>query len=150
MKLTAFTNFAFRVLMYTALKGDDPASIQDIAKAYGSSANHLKKAAAELVKHGYLKTVQGRYGGFLLAKSPEDINVGAVVRITEENFNLVECFGPNNQRCPLIKACQFSSLLNDALHAFLNVLDQATLADLVAYPDHLKPLLNLEKDSSYA
>ena len=144
MRLTAFSNFALRTLMYTALKNGEPASVQDIAKAYHISPNHLKKAAAEMVNHGYLKTIQGRYGGLVLAKEPKDINIGAVVRITEGNLDLVECFNPDKNTCPLISVCRLSRLFRKALKAFLDVLDEVTLADMIAHPKELKPLLNIE------
>lgn len=144
MKLTAFSNFALRTLMYTALKNGEPASIYDISKAYGISGNHLKKAAAEMVAHGYLKAIQGRYGGYLLAKKPEDIVIGDVVRITEGNLELVECFNSDTNTCPLISVCRLSRLFRKALKAFLDVLDEVTLADMIARPNELKPLLNIE------
>lgn len=144
MKLTAFSNFALRSLMYTALKNGEPASVYDISKAYGISSNHLKKAASEMVAHGYLTTIQGRYGGYLLAKKPEDIVIGDVVRITEGNMELVECFNSNTNTCPLISVCRLSSLFKKALKAFMDVLDDVTLADIIARPKELKPLLQIE------
>lgn len=146
MRLTAFSNFALRTLMYTALKNGEPASIQDISKAYNISPNHLKKAAAEMVNHGYLKTIQGRYGGLILAKEPQDINIGAIVRITEGNLNLVECFNPDTNTCPLISVCRLSRLFRKALKAFLDVLDDVTLADMISRPQELKPLLQIDDE----
>ena len=144
MKLTAFSNFALRTLMYTALKNGEPASIHDISRAYGISGNHLKKAAGEMVAHGYLTTIQGRYGGYLLAKKPEDIVIGDVVRITEGNLELVECFNSDMNTCPLISVCRLSKLFRKALKAFMDVLDDVTLADMIARPNELKPLLDID------
>lgn len=144
MRLTAFSNFTLRTLMYTALKNGEPASIHDISKAYGISANHLKKAASGMVTHGYLKAVQGRYGGYLLAKKPEDIVIGDVVRITEGNLEIVECFNSDTNTCPLISVCRLSRLFRKALKAFMDVLDDVTLADMIARPNELKPLLNID------
>lgn len=144
MRLTSFTNFALRILMYTALNNEKPASVQDIAKAYGISANHVKKAAGELIASGFLRSVQGRYGGLLLAKTPQEINIGAVVRVTEGHMDLVECFDPETNTCPLISVCRISSLFKKALAAFLAVLDDVTLADMLTRPKELKPLLGLE------
>lgn len=146
MRLTAFSNFALRTLMYTALKNGEPASIQDISKAYNISSNHLKKAAAEMVAHGYLKTIQGRYGGLILAKEPQEINIGAIVRITEGHLDLVECFNPDTNTCPLISVCRLSRLFKKALKAFLDVLDEVTLADMISRPQELKPLLQIEDE----
>lgn len=143
MKLTAYTNYALRILMYTALNDGEVASIQDISKAYGISANHLKKAAAELAQHGYLTPHQGRYGGYALAKKPKQILVGDVVRITEGDLDLVECFDPQSNTCPLITVCKLSVLFKKALKAFLDVLDGVTLADLLSHPNEIKPLLKI-------
>lgn len=144
MRLTAFSNFALRTLMYTALKDGKPASIKDISKAYGISPNHLKKASAELVSSGYLNSIQGRHGGLVLAKNADQIIIGDVIRITEENLDLVECFNAKTNTCPLISVCRLSLLFKKALNAFLTVLDEVTLADLITKPKELKPLLNIE------
>lgn len=143
MKLTAYTNFALRMLMYVALKDGQPATVKEIADAYKISANHLKKAAIEMNKHGYLDTLQGRYGGYVLAQNAQSIVIGDVVRITEGNLEMVECFNPETNTCPLIEVCRLSRLFKKALKAFLDVLDDVTLADMISHPQQLKPLLQI-------
>jgi Rrf2 family nitric oxide-sensitive transcriptional repressor len=142
--MTQFSNLAIRVLMYAALNERIPSAVPEIARAYGASHNHLKKAAAELCRLGYLKTVRGRAGGFRLAKSPRRIGIGEVIRQTEGEVVLVECFDPATNTCPLVAACQLRVALQEALAAFFAVLDRYTLADLIADPGALMPLLGLK------
>jgi len=143
MKLTAYTNYALRMLMYVALKDGQPATVKEIADAYKISANHLKKAAIEMTKHGYLDTLQGRYGGYILALDPQMIRIGDVVRITEGDMEMVECFNPQTNTCPLIELCRFSRLFKKALKAFLDVIDEVTLADMITTPKELQVLLQI-------
>ncbi len=145
MRLTQFSNFAIRLLMYAALKGDAPSAVPEVAKAYGVSYDHLKKAAAELCRHGYLETVRGRNGGVRLAKDPSEIRIGDVIRRTEGDTMLVECFNPATNTCPLLTACRLRVALQEALAAFFAVLDRYTLADLVRAPEQLTPLLGLDQ-----
>ena len=146
LRLTQFSNFSIRVLMYAALKGNAPSAVPEIARAYGVSYDHLKKAAAELCQRGYLETVRGRNGGVRLAKDPGEIRIGDVIRQTEGDVILVECFDPTTNTCPLIVACQLRVALQEALAAFFDVLDRYTLADLIRYPEQLSPLLGLERN----
>jgi len=141
LRLTQFSNFAIRVLMYSALKGTIPSAVPEIAKAYGASHNHIKKVAAELCQLGYLHTVQGRAGGVRLMRRPEDIRIGEVIRHTERRLVLVECFDLTSNTCPLEPACQLKRALEESLRAFFDVLDRYTLADLIRSPDQLSPLL---------
>lgn len=144
MRLTQFSNFAVRVLMAAGLHDDGPVSLPGMARAYGISYNHLKKAAAELCRLGYLEAVRGREGGVLLAKRPEEINIGAVIRATEGDVVLVECFDPATNTCPLRPACELKRALERATAAFFAVLDGYTLADLLQAPQALRPLLGLD------
>jgi len=148
LRLTQFSNFAIRVLMYAALKGNAPSAVPEIARAYGVSYDHLKKAAAELCRHGYVETVRGRNGGVRLAKDPGEIRIGEVIRQMEGDTVLVECFDPTTNSCPLIVACQLRVALQEALAAFFDVLDRYTLADLIRYPEQLSPLLGLERNGN--
>jgi Rrf2 family transcriptional regulator, nitric oxide-sensitive transcriptional repressor len=145
--MTQFSNFAIRVLMYTALKGDRLSAVPEMARAYGVSYDHLKKAAAELCRLGYLETVRGRAGGYRLMRHPEDIRIGAVIRQTEGEIVLVECFDPATNSCPLVVSCQLRIALQEALAAFFAVLDRYTLADLIRHPEQLAPLLGLEREA---
>ncbi len=150
MRLTQFSNFAIRVLMYAALKGSTPSAVPEMARAYGISYDHLKKVAAELCRLGYLETVRGRAGGVRLAKPPAAIGIGEVIRLTEGAGNLVECFDASTNRCPLPAVCQLRRALQEALSAFFAVLDRYTLADFVGAPDALAPLLGLDRHGELA
>lgn len=145
MRLTQFSNFAIRLLMYAALKGEAPSAVSEVARAYGISFDHLKKAAAELCRRGYLETVRGRNGGFRLAMEPRDIRIGDVIRQTEGETVLVECFDPETNTCPLLTVCRLRVALQEALAAFFDVLDRYTLADLIRAPEQLTPLLGLDR-----
>lgn len=129
MRLTMFSDYALRVLMYAAAAGDRLITIEETAKTYNISRSHLMKVVNILTRIGYIKGVRGRSGGFMLAKSPKEINLGAVVRATEPDFGLVECFMTGNQ-CAITRSCQLPIILNDALNAFIGTLDRYTLADV--------------------
>ncbi len=139
MRLTTFSDYALRVLMYAAAAGDRLITIEETAKTYNISRGHLMKVVNILTRTGYLKGVRGRSGGFTLAEPPSAINLGAVVRATEPDFALVECFATGNQ-CIITKRCQLPGVLNEALNAFVQTLDRYTLADiLLTRRDFLPP-----------
>jgi Rrf2 family nitric oxide-sensitive transcriptional repressor len=139
MRLTTFSDYALRVLMYAAAAGDRLITIEETAKAYNISRAHLMKVVNILTRTGYIKGVRGRSGGFGLAKPPEEINLGAVMRATEPDFALVECFATGNQ-CLITKRCRLPNVLNEALNAFIGTLDRYTLADLtLAKRDFVPP-----------
>ena len=125
MKLTRYTDYALRVLMHLATHPDRLTSISTIARSYGISQNHLVKVVQDLRVAGYIHAVRGRAGGLRLGRPPEEINVGQVVRHTEEGFNLVDC-----AHCLIAPACALTAALSRALAAFMEVLDGYTLADL--------------------
>lgn len=127
MRLTRYTDYALRVLIYLGARPEKLSSIAEIARAYSISQNHLMKVVHDLGKAGYVDSVRGRSGGIRLARAPEAIGVGEVVRHTEEGFDLVDC--PN---CLIAPACGLTGVLNEALCAFMAVLDRYTLADLIA------------------
>lgn len=129
MRLTAFSDYALRVLMYARASGDRLVTIEETAKTYGISRAHLMKVVNILTRAGYIKAVRGRSGGFTLAMKPEDINLGAVVRATEVDFALVECFAGGN-KCVITNHCRLPNVLNEALRAFVGVLDTYSLADI--------------------
>ncbi len=143
MRLTQFSNFAVRILIYAGLRGRSPSALPEIARAYSISHDHLKKASAELCRLGHLEAVRGRTGGVRLAKPAETISLGAVIRQTEENVTLVECFDPATNTCPLHADCQFRIALTEALEAFFNVLDRYTVADLISEKDILAARLGM-------
>ncbi len=138
MRLTTFSDFAFRALIYAAAAGDRLITIEETANTYGISRAHLMKVVNILTRTGFIRGVRGRSGGFTLARAPRDINLGAVVRATEPDFALVECFATGN-RCIITKSCQLPNLLNEALGAFVGTLDRYTLADLMLSPQHFAP-----------
>ncbi|TVP88790.1 MAG: Rrf2 family transcriptional regulator [Alkalicoccus sp.] len=142
MHLTQYTDYSLRVLMYLAVKDDKQLfQIKEISDSYGISKTHLMKVVYKLGKLGYIETVRGRNGGMRLLKKPEDINIGAVVRHTEENFHMVECFNRENDTCPITSACRLQHAIGDALQAYLEVLDQYTLADITKNRQALASLL---------
>lgn len=130
MRLTQFSDFSLRVLMYAASKPDKLLTIEETAKAYGISRAHLMKVVNQLIREGYLTAVRGRSGGFKLGIAPEKIRIGEVIRATEPDFAMVECFGCDNH-CVITPRCGLRKLLAEALQAFLAKLDQATLSDLI-------------------
>lgn len=142
MRLTKYSDGALRALIYLGLQADaPPARITDIARRMGISEDHLAKVIARLSQLGFVETLRGREGGVRLARPASEIIVGEVVRATEDNMNLVECFDAETNRCPIAPACQLAGALDEALAAFLGVLDRYTLADLVARPRSLTRLL---------
>jgi Rrf2 family nitric oxide-sensitive transcriptional repressor len=134
MQLTYFTDYALRVLIYAAVRPGSRCLTSDVATAFGMSRHHVVKVVNELRHLGYLDTTRGRDGGFALARQPDRIRLGEVVRRTEGSMALVECFNRDTNTCPLSPACGLKGVLREALDAFLAVLDRATLADLVAEP----------------
>ncbi len=136
MRLTRYSDYCLRVLIYAGVRGGSLATIKEISEAYGISGNHLMKVVYELSRMGYLETIRGKKGGIRLAVPAEDINLGRLVRQTEQDLALVECFAPEG-RCVIAPACVLKSALGEALGAFLGVLDRYTLADLLEPRRHL-------------
>lgn len=132
MRLTVYSDYALRVLMYLAINREALSTIQEIADHYGISKNHLMKVTYELGLAGYIDTVRGRGGGVRLAQAPEAIGIGDVIRLTEEDFRLVECFDPDTNQCVISGRCKLARILDEALDNFLKTLDRYTLADLAA------------------
>jgi len=130
MYITRYTDYSLRVLMYVALKGEEISTIGEIAESYDISKNHLMKVVQELNAKGYLIAARGKNGGLRLKGRAEDINIGSLVRDTEQDLALVECFSAP-QACTITPACQLKKVFATALEAFFNVLDQYTLADLL-------------------
>ena len=133
MRLTSFTDYTLRVLIFLGLhrEGGGLATIGDIAASYGVSENHLMKVVHHLAKEGYIETTRGKGGGMRLARAPEQINLGQVIRGAEEEVAIVECFQPGNARCAIIPACVLKGVLAEAVREFFKVLDQRTLKDLL-------------------
>ncbi|WP_292895364.1 MULTISPECIES: iron-responsive transcriptional regulator RirA [unclassified Nitratireductor] len=136
MRLTRQTNYAIRILMYCAANEGRLSRISDIAEAYSLSDLFLFKILQPLVEHGFVETVRGRHGGVRLAKPAEEITLFDVVRVTEDNFAMAECFENDDADCPLVESCGLNEALRKALNAFFEVLAGYTISDLaVARPD---------------
>lgn len=137
MRLTNFSDYALRMLMYAASAGDRLITIEETARTFNVSKTHLNKVANILTRTGYLKAVRGRSGGLVLAQPADTIRIGDVLRLTEPDFALVECFATGNQ-CVITRSCKLSRLLLQAVAAFHETLDRHTLADIaLAPPDYL-------------
>ena len=139
MKLTLFTDYSMRVLLYLGAQPDRLCSIGEVAQAYRVSQNHMMKVVNQLVRQGYVESVRGRSGGIRLGRAAEDINLGALIRATEDGFELVDC-----GRCVVAPACGVTGVLGEALGAFLAVLDRYTLADMLTSRLRLAELLLAE------
>ena len=130
MRVTKFTDYTLRVLIYLACKPNgNLTTVSQLAEAYSISVHHVRMVVHKLGQSGYIDSVQGKGGGIKLAQKPDKILIGEVVRKTEKDFFIVECFSPQGQ-CPIAKACKLQHILEDALKAFLDTLNQYTLADI--------------------
>lgn len=130
MKLTLYSDYSLRVLMYIA-RQEHRVQIDEIANFYGISKNHLTKVVNNLATLGYIETTRGRGGGIRIKMAPEEINIGALIRKTEEHFTLVECFDRETNTCPIAGICGLQGVLGEALVAYLSVLDGYTLNDIL-------------------
>lgn len=143
MHLTIHSDYALRVLLYLKVRDDRTCTIQEIARAYGISRNHLMKVVQQLARLGYVNAARGRGGGLKLALAPEQIPLGEVVRRTEPHFNIAECFDMETNTCPIVPACELKRILGEAGQAFLKTLDRYTLADLGRKRSRLRELLEI-------
>jgi Rrf2 family nitric oxide-sensitive transcriptional repressor len=141
MRLTAYTDFSLRVLIYLALHPDRRPTIAEIAGRYGVSKAHLMKVVYQLGLKGYVDTVRGKGGGLTLARPAERITVGEIVRQTEPDMAVVSCFDEAAPACAIAPACRLKGKLAEARAAFLKVLDDCTLAEVVANRPALEALL---------
>ncbi len=127
MRITQYTDFSLRLLLFLARHRDRTVTVREVAEFYGVSFEHLKKIVRQLVELGHIRTVRGKRGGLMLAREPAVINIGRLVRDVE-NLALLPCFEPDCV-CPLTD-CKLAGVMDQALVAFLGVLDGRTLADL--------------------
>jgi len=142
MRLTSFSDYALRILIFAATKPDNLVTIAEISKSYGISRNHLMKVTSSLAMAGYVETLRGSGGGMRLARPASEINIGAVVRHTETGSYLVECANLKTNTCVIAPVCELRHVLFEALEAFYRHLDKKTLADLVKRPKDLLALLS--------
>ncbi|MDI9244507.1 Rrf2 family transcriptional regulator [Marinobacter sp. CHS3-4] len=130
MHITRYTDYSLRVLVYLASQGDELSTIQQISESYDISRNHLMKVVHQLNKKGYIETVRGKKGGMRLRLSPADINIGVLIRETENELGVVECLTGNNS-CRIAPVCGLKGMFSEAMQAFLETLDKYTLADVI-------------------
>jgi Rrf2 family transcriptional regulator, nitric oxide-sensitive transcriptional repressor len=133
MRLTTFSDYALRLLMFAAAAGDRLVTIEEASRRYAISRAHLMKVANELTRAGFLTAVRGRSGGLKLGRPAVEIKVGEVVRVTEPDFAMVECFTTGN-RCVITELCRLPRALDAATKSYLDTLDRYTLADIVPMP----------------
>lgn len=141
MRLTDYTDYALRVLMHLGSHPGRTITIREIAEAHGISHNHLSKVVYHLGQLGVITTLRGRSGGLQLARAPAQIMLGAVIRATEPDFQMVECFSAQKNTCLLAGRCKLKHLLADATGAYLERLDHVPLSALLDVPDGCRPLI---------
>ena len=130
MRLAEYTDYTLRVLMYCAARPQQLVTIGELAEHHRVSKNHLMKIVNDLARQGVLETTRGRGGGLRLMKDAQQIRIGDVVRASETDFRLVECFDPATDQCTLTPSCRLKGLFSDALAAYFKELDRMTLAEL--------------------
>ena len=145
MQLTLHTDFALRVLIYLAQKKDRLSTISEIADFYNISRNHLVKVVHHLSTENFIQTTRGKHGGIRLARAPEMISVGEVVRRMEPNFDIVECFSADNQPCTVISVCALKEVLYQASNQFLGVLDNYSVADATKQNERTEQIFSVEQ-----
>ncbi|MCL4779386.1 MAG: Rrf2 family transcriptional regulator [Gammaproteobacteria bacterium] len=143
MRLTTFTDYNLRVLIYLAIQPGKRATIAEIATAFRISESHLMKVVHFLGKQGFLDNVRGKGGGLMLARPPEEINVGAIVQLTEADALLAECFDDDHNACVITRVCQLRTVLGEAAQAFNAVLSRYTIADLISTRPQLARILSI-------
>lgn len=151
MQLTQYSDYSLRALIYLGLNADRRCTVREIADAYGISENHMMKVIAGLGREGFVTTTRGRKGGIQLAMPAGEIGLGEVLRATEGNFNLVECFAVgSHDACPIAGPCVLTHVLGTALRAFLDVLDRHTLEDLLKPRNALQRILVARNGTAFA
>lgn len=145
MRLTRQTNYAIRMLMYCAANDGKLSRVPEIARAYGVSELFLFKILQPLVEHSLVETVRGRNGGVRLGRAAKDISLFDVIRVTEENFAMAECFENDATECPLVDSCGLNSALREALNAFFGVLMKYSIADLIKARPNVRALLGIDE-----
>ncbi len=143
MQLSAYSDYALRVLIQAALRRPHRVTVDEVAETFGISRHHLVKIVYDLGRNGYLQTQRGIGGGFTLGRALENIRVGDVVRLGEETETVIDCIDKPGQPCRLSPACKLKRVLDEAASAFFSVLDSYTLADLVKQPSKIKAVLQL-------
>jgi len=143
MQLTQYTDYSFRVLIFLAQKSNGLSTVTEIAAFHGISRNHLVKVIHNLASKGFIVTTRGRNGGMELSRSPAEINLGDVARNTEPNFNIAECFDIKNNSCVISSSCALKQIFWEAKTAFLDVLDEYTLADAIVGAEPISHIVKM-------
>jgi len=143
MQLTQYTDYSLRVLIFLGLHPNKRCTISEISEAFEINRNHLVKVVHNLSNSGWINTIRGKSGGMELAVPAEQINIGAVIRHTEPHFNLLECFDYEENTCSISPVCALRHALYKAQKAFMAVLDDYCLADVLTRPDEIIQLLNM-------
>jgi Rrf2 family transcriptional regulator, nitric oxide-sensitive transcriptional repressor len=143
MQLRAYSDYSIRVLMFAALRSPERVTVDEVAEAFSISRNHLVKIVHDLGCRGYLDTHRGVGGGFTLARRPQEIRLGDIVRWGEETETVIACTDKRKQQCRLLPACRLKGVLDEAAAAFFGVLDAYTLVDLVKRPRKLRAELRI-------
>jgi len=150
MRLTTFTDYSLRVLIYLGTRGDQRAAVGEIADAYAISKNHLMKVILFLADEGYVATTRGKGGGVQLTRDPGRIRIGEVVRKSEAGSVLVECFSRDTSDCRIERSCLLRGAFQKAVQAFYAVLDTYTLADLLVNHAKLEHMLQISPQRNRA
>ena len=143
MRLSAYSDYALRVLIQAALRRPRRVTVDEVAETFGVSRHHLVKIVHDLGRNRYLQTQRGIGGGFTLGRAPEDIRIGDVVRLCEETETVIDCIDKADQPCRLYPACRLKALLDEASGALFAVLDGYSLADLVKQPSEMRAVLRI-------
>jgi Rrf2 family nitric oxide-sensitive transcriptional repressor len=150
VKLTAFTDYSLRVLIYLAADPGRRATVAEICAAFGVKENHLTKVVHHLGKRGWIATVRGKGGGLTLARPAAEIRIGQVVRDSEGPDLPAACFAPGDSDCAIVKSCRLKGVLAQAVDAFHAVLDRYTLADITRNRGVLAGILRIERTTPAA
>jgi Rrf2 family transcriptional regulator, nitric oxide-sensitive transcriptional repressor len=141
MRLAHFTDYSLRVLIYLGLKGEELSTVSEMALKYEISQNHLVKVVHNLAKMKMIQTFKGKGGGVRLAIAPENLNIGKIVQVLENDSFLLECFN-NSEHCKLSPSCKLKSILGQAEKNFYKTLESYTLKDLLQQPQSLRKALD--------
>lgn len=141
MKLTSYTDYSIRLLIYLGVNDERLCTAQEISDFYDISRNHLSKIIHQLSKLKFIESYKGAAGGIKLATEPHKINLGALIRKTEPDFDIAECFSPERNSCKISPACKLKTILNESTKAFLKNLDDYSLADVLENKEKLNKII---------